>query len=91
MQAGLLGGIVGLIFMAIVTNYTAKLLTRCRKMTKSPDTCTYIGIGDECLGKTGKFLVYLGVISMNLGVCSSYVDFIVVNLGLVLNDVADTT
>lgn len=84
MQAGLLGGIVGLLFLAVVTNYTIKLLSKCRQMTKSPETSTYIDIGRESLGITGIILVYASVIAMNLGVCASYVDFIASNSSQVL-------
>lgn len=87
MQAGLLGGIIGLIFLAFVTNYTIKLLSKCRKLTKNPDNSTYVDVGREGAGITGVILVYVSVISMNLGVCSSYVDFVAQNLSLVLTDI----
>ena len=87
MQAGLLGGIIGLLFLAVVTNYTIKLLSKCRQMTKSPDTSTYIDVGRESFGLIGVILVYGSVIAMNLGVCSSYIDFIASNLSLVLIDI----
>ena len=86
MQAGLLGGILGLIFLAIVTNYTIKLLSKCRKMTVDPESSTYIDVGRQSMGIVGVILVYVSVIAMNLGVCSSYVDFMASNLSSILSD-----
>ena len=58
-------------------------------MTKNPEKTDYLDVGYESAGMTGKVLVYIGVISMNLGVCSSYVGFIASNLSAVLVALTD--
>jgi len=136
LQSGLWGGIVGILLLAIVSNYTIKLLPRClhevhtREHTKTtnhqpaqpacqPRMCVdtwhiqveakcrpssdgrvinsvkydeslplqtpasqeakesqplgLLDVGTHAFGTWGKALVYIGVISMNLGVCSSIV------------------
>jgi len=89
MQAGLLGGILGLIFLAFIANYTIKLLSKCRKLTDNPEKSTYVHIGKETFGISGVILVNISVIALNLGICASYVDFIASNFSSVLVNVSN--
>ena len=91
MQAGLLGGIFGLVFLAFITNYTIKLLSKCRKLTDNPEKSTYIDIGKETFGISGVILINISVIALNLGICASYVDFIASNFSSVLVNVSNNT
>eukprot|EP00026_Physarum_polycephalum_P009469 Phypoly_transcript_09594.p1 GENE.Phypoly_transcript_09594~~Phypoly_transcript_09594.p1 ORF type:complete len:457 (+),score=23.96 Phypoly_transcript_09594:99-1373(+) len=94
-QSGLYAGIVLLLFIGIVSNYTMKTLVRCKDEIKErlaqqeeEDTkngtknheITYGDIGKYTFGPAGLYAVNFAIISSQIGFCCAYVIFIATNL-----------
>jgi len=82
-QAGVVGGTVGVLFLAVLSTFSLQKLAHCSSLTmdrwqptKQRRAPTYPDVGREALGTVGSFLAWFGVVAMSLGVCGSYLVFI---------------
>mmetsp|Transcript_48079 Transcript_48079/g.61618 ORF Transcript_48079/g.61618 Transcript_48079/m.61618 type:complete len:529 (+) Transcript_48079:3-1589(+) len=78
-QAGVIGSIVGILFLAITSSYSLQLLASCihllpKRVNGQP--ITYPSLGSEAYGYYGWLISWFGVLAMTLGVCGSYFVFI---------------
>jgi proton-coupled amino acid transporter len=80
-QAGVYGGIVGILVIAWVTNHCCKLLVHCKNsLPNANEMATYGDVGTQVLGKRGKLLVDIFLVFTQTGFCIGYAIFISKNI-----------
>jgi proton-coupled amino acid transporter len=80
-QAGVYGGIVGILIIAWVTDHCCKLLVHCKNhFDDAADLATYGDVGTKVLGKRGKLLVDIFLVFTQTGFCIGYTIFIARNI-----------
>lgn len=79
-QAGVLGSIIGIIFLATASSFSLKRLAQCAHLVpvalRNNGVLTYPAVGREACGALGEAAAWFGVLAMTLGVCGSYFVFI---------------
>jgi len=80
-QAGIYGGIVGIMVIALVTDHCCKLLVHCKNtLPNASGLATYGDVGTQIMGKKGKILVDIFLIFTQTGFCIGYMIFISKNI-----------
>lgn len=69
-RVGLLGGIVGLAFSAVLNRFTLLLVVRCCRMAQTDVVVAQVG--KEIFGAPGRYVVILGYASLCVGVLIAY-------------------
>jgi hypothetical protein len=80
-QAGVVGSVVGILFLAITSSFSLQRLAACSKLLppqgrQNGENLTYPVLGRCAFGWWGWFISWFGVMAMTLGVCGSYFVFI---------------
>ena len=77
-QAGLVGGVVGTLAFAVLSNVCFSMLVQVSHLCSTPEhkNPTYPQIGRMCFGVAGETLVWFGMVAMTIGVCGSYLIFV---------------
>jgi len=86
-EVGVLGGAFGLIVVALMSNFTLKLLISFTSVPKFRNASqhllqSYASIGSAAFGKPGEWIVGFAVSMSQMGFCCSYLIFIMDNLYL---------
>eukprot|EP00040_Diaphanoeca_grandis_P031636 m.189718 g.189718 ORF g.189718 m.189718 type:complete len:203 (-) comp32385_c1_seq1:1212-1820(-) len=76
MQAGFLGSIIGVVILALLSQFALTRLAVCGRLVPNIPYPTYPQVGYQAFGNTGAFVAWFGAIAMSVGVCGSYVVFI---------------
>jgi len=86
-HSGLWAGIVLLFLIGVASNYTIKVLIRCKqelvmreKVLAHTKEITFGDVGQYTFGSIGKYAVNFAIISSQIGFCCAYVMFIAKNL-----------
>uniref|UniRef100_A0A7S2Q7P2 Amino acid transporter transmembrane domain-containing protein n=1 Tax=Zooxanthella nutricula TaxID=1333877 RepID=A0A7S2Q7P2_9DINO len=82
-DGGLVGASVGIVVLAFFSHFALSRLARCSHLVPGGSRPTYPAVGQAALGAVGRFLAWFGMLAMTLGVCGSYVVFMVTRLELV--------
>ncbi|KAL6071658.1 Amino acid transporter transmembrane domain [Balamuthia mandrillaris] len=84
-QAGLYGGMIGIVIIALVTDHCCNLLVQCKNMLPdSEHVRTYGQVGVRVFGKPGRVLVDFFLAFTQLGFCVGYLIFMGQNLNSLL-------
>ena len=74
-KAGLVGGTVGVLVFALLSNICFYFLTRLSHSC-GLERPTYPQLGRACLGPSGEAMVWFGMVAMTIGVVGSYLNFV---------------
>jgi len=85
MQAGIWIGVIGLVLIAILSNYTMNILLKCSIKMKEdqvgPEKPSYADIAHRAFGRVGELFVCFMNFSVTMSICISYLILIGVNFG----------
>ncbi|ELR24157.1 Transmembrane amino acid transporter protein [Acanthamoeba castellanii str. Neff] len=77
LQAGLFGGMIGILVLAILSCYTIRMLIQCKRelVGKSDRYVTYVDIAREVYGRVVAWTLYAAIVITSIGACSAYLVF----------------
>ena len=76
LQAGLVGGVLGVTLLAFLSASSIKLLVRVKRRVFGSHAVTYLDVAERVLGEEAGKLVTVAVVACSLGVSTAYLDFI---------------
>jgi len=80
-MGGLIAGAIGLVVLALISNFTVRLLAYCKTNYKDGKVIgSYADIGRVCFGRVGVIMVNSSIIMSQMGYCCVYLVFIGKNL-----------
>jgi len=79
-DGGLFGACLGIVFLAFLCHFSLSRLARCSHLVSNTTKPTYPMIGAEACGLIGKVVAWFGMLAMTVGVCGSFVVFMVSRL-----------
>merc|ERR1719356_573238 len=79
-DGGLLGASLGIVVLAFLSHFALSRLARCSHLVPGGCKPTYPMIGAAALGLPGRIVAWFGMLAMTLGVCGSYVVFMISRL-----------